>query len=399
MNSGTRWTWLRGQAGSGCEARDVTGTHFFCNGMILTAVPCHDPAFGPAPANGSSTLLCIHDASGSGEARRAAVSMATRLGFSEVDRAEVAIVITEAATNIIKHAGRGELVLRSVERHGVAGIEVLAIDSGPGIANLSAAQADGYSTAASPGHGLGAMARLADLWEIDSRPGVGTVVLARLWPRSAPTPELELPAHGVVCLPKPGEEISGDAWALQPTPHGCRVLVADGLGHGPTAAEASHGAVDTFHEQPDLPPVEFLQAAHLALRGTRGAALAIVEIDNQRETLQFAGVGNIAGVLLSADAAGGLVHKSLISHNGTVGHRLVKVAAFEHACPAGALLVLHSDGLHSRWRIEDYPGLFAQHPGLVAGVLYRDCHRDRDDATVLALRNTAGISSGAGTGP
>jgi hypothetical protein len=245
---------------------------------------------------------------------------------------------------------------------------------------------DGYSTAGTPGTGLGAIVRLADFFDIYTVPQSGTALLARLWSRPL---SLERPAGtlevGTLQLPKPPEEVCGDAWAVDQGQGQTRILVADGLGHGPVAAEAARAAVRIFRENSRLSLVELIQCIHDALRSTRGAAVAAAEVDLNAQALRFAGVGNIAGTIV----AGGASH-SLVSHNGTVGHQLRKVQQFVYSFPRGALLVLHSDGLVTHWRLDDYAGLAARHPSLIAGMLYRDFNRRRDDVTVVVAREAAG---------
>ena len=73
----------------------------------------------------------------------------------------------------------------------------------------------------------------------------------------------------------------------------------------------------------------------------------------------------------------------MVSYNGTVGHEVRKIREFTYLWPKGGLLVMHSDGLGTQWRLDRYPGLIARHPSLIAGVLYRDFNRGRDDVTVL----------------
>ena len=99
--------------------------------------------------------------------------------------ATVALIVTELATNILKHAKRGEILMRLLDRGDTLGVEFLSLDQGPGIANLTQCFRDGYSTAGSPGTGLGAIARLADEFDMHTIPGKGTAVLARLWPKNA----------------------------------------------------------------------------------------------------------------------------------------------------------------------------------------------------------------------
>src|SRR5262249_33277923 len=113
------------------------------------------------------------------EARRGGVALARDLGFDETAAGRVALVVTEAATNILKHAKDGEVLLIPVETDG-GGRDVLALDRGPGIPDVGRALGDGYSTAGSSGTGLGAMRRLSTLFDVHSAPGVGTAVLARV---------------------------------------------------------------------------------------------------------------------------------------------------------------------------------------------------------------------------
>lgn len=324
-------------------------------------------------------VLPMDEVSQPGEARRTAVGMAERLGFDESGRGKVALVVTEIATNLIKHARGGELILQAFgPATAPDGLEALAIDRGPGMADVARCLADGFSTAGSPGTGLGAIARLAGLFEVFSQPESGTVLLGRLWPNSPPRPGgLEVAA---ICLPYPGESDSGDAWALVEAPGRHVLMVADGLGHGPQAAEAARAALETFLVLAPSGPAEVIRAAHAALRSTRGAAMAIAALDPGLRTLRFAGVGNISGAIL-VPGEGRVT--SLVSHNGTVGHEMRTVQEFVYPWPERAVLVLHSDGLSTQWRPDRYPGLLTQHPGIVAGVLYRDFKRGRDDVTVL----------------
>lgn len=327
--------------------------------------------------------LPILESSQAGEARRIAIALASRLGFNETERGKVGIVVTEVANNLVLHATDGKLLLQPLTRNNIEGIEILALDKGPGMSNISECLRDGFSTAGTPGTGLGAISRLSAFCDIYSVANVGTACLAQLWasplPTSQPDSHLE---SGVVCLPKTGEEISGDAWAIDQDSGRSLVLVADGLGHGPQAALASREAVRIFRANLGRSPKEIVEAAHAALRSTRGAALAIAEIDVERLTVRFAGVGNISGTILSP-----LKSNSMVSYNGTVGHEVRKIQEFVYQWPKGGLLVMHSDGLGTQWRLDRYPGLTAKHPSLIAGVLYRDFNRGRDDVTVLVARD------------
>lgn len=317
-----------------------------------------------------------------GEARRLISTAARRLGFGETAAGKAAIIATEMAGNLVKHAGGGEIIVRTLESGGADGLEILALDRGPGMADLAKSRRDGYSTAGSPGTGLGAIARLSDLFDGWSAPGQGTALLSQLW--ASPLPgggESPAGEWGAVCLPVQGETASGDGVDLQLRPRGWRLLVADGLGHGPFAREASQQAIAASQADPDSSPADLLQACHDALRGTRGAAVAVAEVDLEAKTVRFAGIGNVAGVIEAAERS-----QHLVSLNGIVGQGIAKIREFSYTWPAGALLIMASDGLSTRWRLEAYPGLAARHPSLIAGVLYRDFGRSRDDATVAVVR-------------
>jgi len=312
-----------------------------------------------------------------GEARRAAIRLAETIGFDEQARGEVAIVATELATNLARYAQHGSLLLHALDLPAGRTIEVLSIDSGPGITDLRACLQDGYSTGGTPGNGLGAVRRLSTVFDIFSS-AAGTAIVSRVSrgaePRQPPSPFV----WGVVSLPAPREQVCGDAWRIAEGEAGCAVMVADGLGHGPLAAEASRLAGDVFDDRPFDDAVALIERAHRALAGSRGAALAIATIAGG--TLRFAGVGNIAGVL-----HGGERPRGLASQNGTIGVQMRRAMALEYPWPPAGRLVMHSDGLSSRWTLESYPGLAMRHPALAAAVLWRDCGRGRDDATIVVV--------------
>jgi anti-sigma regulatory factor (Ser/Thr protein kinase) len=331
---------------------------------------------GPEPA---SRRVFVEDASGVGEVRRTAHALAGQLGFDEVRGSQTALVATEMATNILKHAERGEILLRAVRQPERPAVELVALDRGPGLGSLSESLTDGFSTQASPGTGLGAIRRAADVFEVQSQPGQGTVVLARV--ESGPHPPPSAWDLGAVCLPKTGERVPGDAWTIVEGRGTLRVMVADGLGHGAEAAKAAEAAIRVFRGHPDMPLMEVMEHCHHALRPTRGAAVAAAEIDAGRAEVRFVGVGNITAAVFSGEAS-----RSLVSLNGTVGQQQIRLREFTYAWTADGLAVLASDGLKSRWSLSAYPGLSARHPALLAAVLYRDHGRGNDDVTVVALR-------------
>ena len=331
------------------------------------------------PASHMSSSVSVIEMSGVGEARRFAIALAEAHGFSEQATGRVALIVTEAGSNVVQHGGGGEILLRAWASGGPACcIEVLALDTGPGMANVTACMRDGFSTGGSRGVGLGAIARLATSVEVFSVPGKGTALLACVGDRST-GPGLE---WGAVCVAKRGEVVSGDAWAVQERPGVSTVLVVDGLGHGPFAFDAAQKALQTFEHDEERGPERLLRRLDVDLRGTRGAAIAVAELDWTTRTLCFSGVGNVAGTLLSP----GERSRSLVSHNGTAGQAIERLQEFSCPWPVRGLMVVHSDGLSPQWELDDYPGLGPKAPSLIAGVLYRDFARRRDDVVVLVVR-------------
>lgn len=325
-------------------------------------------------------VLSVTEPSQAAQAKRSAQSLARSLEFDETEAGKVAIVASEMATNLAKHAKGGEFLICPLECGGALGLEVMALDKGPGMANVAKFLRNGYSTTGSLGTGMGAIMRLSSSFDIYSLPGTGTALLARLWAKPLPENPSDLD-YGVISLAKPGERVRGDAWAVDQSPGRSIFMVADGLGHGGLAAEAAMKAVEIFKKNQSQSPSAIIEAAHGALHHTRGAAVVVVEIDVASRMVHCAGVGNITGIILSSIGS-----RALVSHNGIVGHQSPKIQEFTYPWPERALMVLHSDGLTSRWSFDHYPGLTARHPSLIAGVLYRDFNRGNDDLTVLVAR-------------
>lgn len=332
-----------------------------------------------------SETVALADSSSTAEARRAGARMAISLGFSETKAGEAAIVITEAARNAVIYGGGGQLVLSGIRSTSETRMDILALDRGPGIPDLSRALEDGYSTGGTPGTGLGAIKRKATVFDVFSN-SKGTAVFARIAQGATSQRSTTSVEFAGLTAPFPGESVCGDNLAWEVNGDRCAVLVADGLGHGPHAAEAADEAVRTFRAHSNEPPVEVISRLHDALKKTRGAAAAMAEIRPNAGTLTYTGVGNIAGSILS-----NTLSRSLVSHNGTLGHIMPRVQEFKVEWPRDGILIMHSDGLQSRWDLSHYPGLLARRPALIGGVLLRDFRRERDDASILVMKGEPAI--------
>jgi anti-sigma regulatory factor (Ser/Thr protein kinase) len=319
-------------------------------------------------------VLTVEDSSQVGYARRMSQALAESQGFDVTDAGRVALVVTELASNLLKHAGSGELHLRVLPGTAKAGIEVVAVDRGPGF-DLHRCLPDGVSSAGTQGIGLGAVARQAQYFDAysDQR---GSVVMARFNARHDVTPDLRF---GVSQHSLHNDPACGDVWSLAIKGSQVSALIIDGLGHGEDAQVAGRAGAAVFDQQPFASPSLLLEDMHHAMRGTRGGAAAFAQFDGDSGALRFLGIGNIGANLIDAEKSRGLA-----SHPGIVGLQYRKAQAFDYPA-SGQLLVLYSDGLQSRWNLRDYPGLMYRHPAVIAAVLHRDFCRGRDDVTVMVI--------------
>ena len=310
-------------------------------------------------------------------ARRAAERLATRLGLSEKRTADLSIVTAEAAGNLVKHADQGTLLVRAVRTAQQAGVEIIAIDHGPGMADLAFSVGDGHSTAGTLGIGLGAIVRQSSWSDLHSVPGKGTVLVAQVWPADPPEPAW---AAGVT-RPLTGEPVCGDAFAVRDGEGRRQVLMCDGLGHGGLAAAAAQEAVRVFGESPAQPPAAMVETLHRRMSHTRGAALAVAELDAEAGLVRYAGLGNISGTVI-----GPAGRRGMISLPGIAGHQRRQIRQYDYPIVPTAVVLMHSDGVVDRWDPAGYPGLLSHPPALIAATVLRDAGVRRDDAGVLVAR-------------
>ncbi|MFF0743795.1 SpoIIE family protein phosphatase [Streptomyces sp. NPDC004111] len=300
------------------------------------------------------------------------------------DRA--AVLASELASNIAKHAQDGSLFVQPLPLR--AGVEILASDRGPGIPDLGAALTDGWTTTNTLGSGLGAVRRIASEFTLRTRPGLGTLICARVTaPGAPPDPGPDLAA---LCLPLESEDSCGDGWSVADTAPGERtVVVVDGLGHGAPAAEAAEAALRAFHRAPGLPLPALMSALHRALRHTRGAAVGLLRLRPDGDADHCA-VGNVRTQVAGFDG----VRSRLSGQPGVVGWNMPVPRVQRVAVPAGATLVVHSDGIDARWTHDPSPFLLRLPPPLLVASLAHDFRRSRDDATVVATGAVAPQPSG-----
>lgn len=333
----------------------------------------------------SHRMVPVFEATQPSAARYLAREMAGAIGFSEEDSYRTGLVATELATNLVKHARGGEMLARPFRLGLESGIELIALDRGPGIRDVALALTDGHSTAGSNGSGLGAVRRMADTFDIHSDEGRGTVILARMVPRRRVDAAAPLFECAAVSVPMDGESVCGDGWRVCNAGDGVCVAVADGLGHGLHAAEAASAALSALDATCGQGVVAALEAMHLSARHTRGAAGSVVTWRPGSAELTAGGVGNISTSIVDA---GGMVRHA-VSHPGTLGHQARVFREYRYPWSDDSVLVVHSDGLATHWTVDGMTGLLRRHPAVVAAVLYREFSRRRDDVTVLVARQRA----------
>jgi anti-sigma regulatory factor (Ser/Thr protein kinase) len=319
--------------------------------------------------------LRVEDPSAAAACRGAAQALASRLEFPATRTNQLTLAVTEAATNLHKHASQGSMLLRIARQDGSPGIELVTIDAGPGFRDVAAALRDGHSTSGTLGIGLGAIRRLADFCDLYSVPGQGTALVARFW--SAPHPGAA-PYAGLV-RPITGETECGDSFGAVEAEGRLTGVLCDGLGHGPLAARAALEAVAAVLEDPAGEPAVLVERAHRRMGHTRGGAVAVVQVSGQ--VAWFAGLGNVAATVLAGGA-----RKGMLSVPGIAGHQARTIRQFEYAVPPGAAVILNSDGISGRWEPAALPGLNARDPLLVAATLLAHAGSRRDDAGVLVLK-------------
>jgi anti-sigma regulatory factor (Ser/Thr protein kinase) len=331
-------------------------------------------------------LIQVTEPSQAGEARRKALEFAEDLQMDATRCGQVALATTEIATNLVKHAGRGHVLVQRVQRDGETGVRLTGVDQGPGIAEITKALSDGHSTSGSMGTGLGAIRRIADSFDIYSVPGSGTVIVADFWKRTRRHEIARMGVEiGVVSEPIRGEDVCGDGWGVRVAGEMVLLMVVDGLGHGILASEASRAAERIFFATREGSPMQILNDTHLALKQTRGAAEGLAKIDSAQGIISFAGIGNTCASVLTAGAS-----RSMASHNGTLGQNIERVQEFTAPWTPESILVMHSDGLATRWDLNKYPGIWSKPASVIAAVLHRDFCRNRDDVTVLVAKASPG---------
>lgn len=310
-------------------------------------------------------------------------SLVAAAGFNESKTGEIDIVVAEMASNLIKHAGGGEILVHVSVEKGKEMVELISVDNGPGIPEPHKMLEDGMSTSNTLGHGLGSIKRLSDTFELFTLMDWGTIILSRIY-KTKPAQPVKQPMFDVrsLVVAKPGEQVSGDGAAYVAKPNCLKIFLGDGLGHGVDAHAAVQQAIVSFTQSKDDNPIEQLRAMHTEVKKTRGLVGAIATYFFRDRKWHICGVGNIATRM-----QGNLLFKNCMSYNGIIGMNVpnsMKELMVDHV--RGQLLIMCSDGIKTRWDLQKYTGITRFDLSVIATAIYKDFGRKTDDMSVIVAR-------------
>ncbi len=314
------------------------------------------------------------------KARRLAGTTAAAVGFPPDACAELVLVASELATNLVKHAGGGRLIFSTLHEAGRKGLQIESLDHGPGIADLRKSVCDGYSTAGSLGVGLGAVNRLMDELKIRARAKGGMKLVCRKWLRQAVLPLADSPLDfGAASRAK--REDNGDDFVIKQWGAHALVGVIDGCGHGSPAHRAARIARHYVEGHFDRPLGEIFSGVELACQGSRGVVMALLRFNWNESEVIAASVGNVEARIFDAG------HSLPVRvRRGILGVHAPRPLLTTLPWTRTSVAVLFSDGVSSRWgpeAIASWTGLKAD---AMAQAVLRAHGKTADDATVLVVK-------------
>ncbi len=331
-------------------------------------------------------VLDIRHAGDVVSAQGAARRLARAVQFSDAECEQIALAVSELATNLVRHANGGTLRMSQLREGNRRGIAVETEDEGPGLLHPERAVMDGYSTAGGLGLGLGTVHRIMDELDFSSRPASGLKVTCRRWVRPATTGVFPRQLDfGVATRARRNEVHNGDAFVVRRWEGGALVGVIDGLGHGEHAERAAHVARAYVEDHFDQPVKRLFEGVSLACRRTRGVVMALARFDLVARKLDIGNVGNVeVRILGSAET------RNLVVRRGILGVNAPGPAVTTHEWTDDVILVLHSDGLHTHWRAAALDRIRWETPSEAAQELLNEYAKEDDDSTIVVVRSAAG---------
>lgn len=317
-------------------------------------------------------------------AQQAARDYAREIGFTDVECEQIALAVSELASNLVRHAHGGTLRLSALTEDDRRGILVETEDQGPGMVQTDRALVDGFSTAGGLGTGLGTVHRVMDALEFSAPASGGLKVSCCRWTRPSTT-ELfpQRLVFGVATRARRNDTHNGDAFVLRSWARGALVGVIDGLGHGPQAERAAHAARAYVEDHFDSPVASLFGGVAQVCRRTRGVVMSLVRFHSAQK-VDVASIGNVEVRLF-----GSLPRPNIVVRRGILGVNAPNAVVTSHPWTDDSILVLHSDGLHSHWSTSDFPVATWLSPAEAAHALLDAQGKDDDDATVVVVRSAS----------
>jgi anti-sigma regulatory factor (Ser/Thr protein kinase) len=315
--------------------------------------------------------------------KREVHSLSLNAGFSAQKRGEIDIIVAELVSNLVKHGGGGQVLVKLEEETGNTLLELIGIDSGKGMADVNRMMVDGISTQNTLGQGMGAMKRLSHLFQVYSVKDWGTVTLIRVW-KNEPALFNTAPLTQIrsVIIPKPGETFCGDGFFHKATTDTRYFFLGDGLGHGPEAEKAVTLAGDAFMKCREKDPTAIIRHINASVRKTRGLVGTVVCLDVKEKKWRICGIGNILTRI-----ADGIELKNYMAYNGIIGLNVPNtLKSHEMPYENGQQLIMCSDGIKTRWEIFRYQTIIRYDLSILCATLLKDFSRNTDDAAVVACK-------------
>lgn len=300
--------------------------------------------------------------------------------FSKNKAAEIDIIVSELTSNLIKHAGRGELLFRIGNVGANATFEIISIDSGPGMSDSNKMIRDGMTTTKTLGQGLGAIQRMSDTFQLFSINKWGTIAYSKVQSKKEKAEgKIDRLKIRAILVPKPNEIFCGDGYATKYTEDEIHIFFGDGLGHGEYAFEAVKHAGSFFLKCEENDPVEIIRAMHKSVRKTRGLVATVATFNFKTNLWKVCGVGNITTRIYL-----GMLFNNYSAYNGIVGLNIPRnMKAFTTEGEKNQYIIMCSDGLKTRWDLYNYPSILKYDSTILAAALYKDFARRTDDASIL----------------
>jgi len=308
--------------------------------------------------------------------------LAAGAGFSQSKLDAIDIVLAEITSNLHKHAEGGEILAAVGNESDNLYLEMISIDDGPGIGDLSKVLTDGYSSMNTLGHGLGSIKRLSDQFDMFSLRGWGTVLLSRIYDKPLRSDQRKRSEIRGINIPIQGEEFSGDGFCFMNSNAGFRLFAGDGLGHGEGAYEAVTAACKAFIQLNDMQTPDILREVHKGIKRTRGAVGVTVLYDAATRKFTAAGIGNMTAKWIGPDGS-----KSFNSYNGIIGMNIPgtisEIKVDQEDFP---LLIICSDGIKTRWDLSKFPSIQRHDAAVIAASVYKEFGRRTDDTSVIVCK-------------